>query len=324
MRPPDYKTWLGGGYFDFEDAALTLWKYQIATNPVMRRFRELLGEPGPLWLPISLFKDHDLQCGEWEPETIFRSSGTTGQATSRHLVRSTALYADALHEGFQLFYGEGRYTILALLPHYLERGESSLVWMTKVLMDLQGNPGSGFYLDDLAGLSHALQGASQRGEKILLLGVSYALLDFAEQFPTTLPPTAIVMETGGMKGRRREMTRTELHATLCDALGVQHIHSEYGMTELMSQAYSKGNGIYECPPWMEVTITDLWVPGKALPRGQAGRICITDLMNVHTCAFIRTDDLGRRLPGGRFEVLGRVDNADLRGCNLMVEGKTQA
>lgn len=318
MRPPDHTKWMSG-YFDFEDAALQVWKYQIATNPVMRRFRDQLGEEGPLWMPISFFRDFELRCGDWTPETIFRSSGTTGQVSSRHFVRRTSLYRDAFWSGFERFYGEDKYTILALLPHYVERGDSSLVWMVNSLIKLQGNPGSGFFLDDLGALHQALLTAIRNDEKILLLGVSYALLDFAEQFRIQLPPNAIVMETGGMKGRRREMVREELHQVLMQRLGVKKIHSEYGMTELMSQAYSNGDGIYKCPPWMQVTITDLWVPGRILPQGQVGRICITDLMNVDTCAFIRTDDLGRAHPGGQFEVLGRVDTAEMRGCNLMVE-----
>jgi hypothetical protein len=305
---------------DFKAAAAQLWEYQRRHNPVMRQFCEYLGTEAPTFMPISFFKDHDMRCGDWTPEIEFRSSGTTGQKTSQHLVRDAELYRQTALRGYREFYGAGHRTIFALLPHYLERGQSSLVWMVKAWMDDFGNPGSDFYLHDLDGMKTAMQAAIDRSEPILLIGVSYALLDFAEAGGMQLPEGAVVMETGGMKGRKKEMVRAELHAVLKATFGVAGIHSEYGMTELLSQAYllpEEAGGRFRCPPWMKVTITDPYLPDRELPAGQSGRINITDLANRHSCAFIRTDDLGRAYPDGSFEVLGRMDYAEMRGCNLM-------
>lgn len=306
----------------FERLSREVWDWQRSHNPVMRRFCELLGSTEPTFIPISFFKEFEMKVGEgWEPELIFESSGTTGQVASRHLVRDEEIYRESLLKGYRHFYGDESRTILALLPNYLEKGGSSLVHMVQVWMESFGQAGSGFYLYALDNLRKALKTAKENGERILLIGVSYALLDFAEAGGIDLPEDAIVMETGGMKGRRKEMVREELHATLQRAFGVPAIHSEYGMTELFSQAYGVARPgevcRFHCPPWMQVRITDPYVPGRFLTDGRVGRINVVDLANLHSCAFIRTDDLGRRYSDGSFEVLGRLDHAELRGCNLL-------
>lgn len=296
-----------------------VWAYQSVGNPVVKEFMGHLGSSGPEFLPISFFKQFAMQTGgDWVPEATFGSSGTTGQQQSQHLVRDLGIYDASLLQGFYHFYGEEPRKILALLPNYLERQDSSLVYMVQKWIDTFGLPGSGFFLYDHASLEQSLRKAKENGEPILLIGVSFALLDFCEAFPQELPQGTIVMETGGMKGRKKEMVRSELHQALRRGLGVAEIHSEYGMTELLSQAYSMGDEHFHCPPWMEVVITDPYIPGKILPIGRSGRINIVDLANVHSCAFIRTDDLGRSHSDGSFEVLGRLDHAELRGCNLMV------
>jgi hypothetical protein len=298
-----------------------VWQYQIEHNHVMRRFCQLLEVTSPTFMPIRFFKDFDMRCGDdWEPQAIFKSSGTTGQESSRHLVRDLAIYDASLFSGFEYFYSKGEYAIFALLPNYLERGDSSLVYMAKRWIERFGLPGSGFYLYNFDALRQALVEAMDRGERILLLGVSFALLDFAGTHAIQLPENAIVMETGGMKGRREELTRSALHQQLAMAFGVNSIHSEYGMTELLSQAYARENGRFFCPPWMRVVVTDVYVPQKIAAVGEVGRVNVIDLANLHSCAFIATDDLGRLHPDGSFEVMGRLDNSELRGCNLMYVG----
>jgi hypothetical protein len=303
---------------DFETFANHLWAYQHRTNPVIRKYTDLLGDTTRQFIPIRFFKDFEMRCGEdWTPEATFRSSGTTGQVPSKHLVRHLTLYNQSHLNGFHHFYPKQPYTILALLPNYLERGDSSLVHMVRTWMEQFGLPGSGFYLHNFQALHHSLTEATYRKEPILLIGVSFALLDFVENHPIHLPPDTIVMETGGMKGRREEMGRKELHRHLQEGFGLQHIHSEYGMTELLSQAYSQANGRFHCPPWMKVIITDPANPTHILPKGESGRINIIDLANIHSCAFIATDDHGIQHPDNSFEVLGRLEGAELRGCNLM-------
>ena len=303
---------------DFDALSQLIWEYQLRENPVIRRYCELLGESEMQFVPIRFFKDFELRSGgEWEPQAIFRSSGTTGEATSRHFVRDLALYDRAALAGFRQFYGEGEWAIFALLPNYLERGDSSLVHMVKEWITAFGLPGSGFYLYNFEALRQGLAEAAESGERILLIGVSFALLDFAESHGFALPPDTVVMETGGMKGRGKEMTRSELHRLLADAFSLEKIHSEYGMTELLSQAYSTGNQRFQCPPWMRIGITDPYNPAKKLPFNEVGRINVIDLANLHSCAFIATDDCGLVHPDGSFEVLGRLENAELRGCNLM-------
>ena len=311
---------------EFEQHALALFRHQSAHCAPYRNYLQHLGcAPAQVrtlaqipFLPIELFKSHTVLCDGLSVETIFTSSGTTGTQTSRHHVSDLALYEASFVAGFEKFYGKiTDYTILALLPAYLERDGSSLVYMAQRLIQLSGKADSGFYLHNLEQLAQKLQQLIAQEQKIILIGVSFALLDMAERQPMPLAHT-IVMETGGMKGRRRELTRHELHSALCHAFELSAIHSEYGMTELLSQAYSLGNMRYHCPPWMQVRIRDTYDPFAELPVGRSGGINIIDLANRHSCAFIETKDLGRIHPDGSFEVLGRFDHSDIRGCNLLV------
>lgn len=305
---------------DFDRLALEVWEYQRRHNPVMARFTELLGEKDPVFMPIRFFRDFEMKTGgDWDAKLLFESSGTTGQVPSRHLVRDPQLYDLSLLRGFQHFYGVGKWAIFALLPSYLERSTSSLVYMVRHWIEAFGLPGSGFYLSEHEALAQGLEAAAAAGQRILLIGVTFGLLDFVEGRRLALPDNAVVMETGGMKGRRRELLRTEVHAILRESLGVGQVHSEYGMTELLSQAYAFGGERFACPPWMRVVLTDLYVPGRVLDAERSGRINVVDLANVHSCSFIQTDDLGRLHPDGSFEVLGRLDHAEMRGCNLMVD-----
>jgi hypothetical protein len=250
-------------------------------------------------------------------QITFSSSGTTGQQRSQHRIADLSIYEDSFSLGFDYFYGNPKdYRILALLPSYLEREGSSLVYMCNQLIKDSQHPQSGFYLNNLKDLSEILSETCDR--KTLLIGVSYALLDLAEQFPQHLNNT-IVMETGGMKGKRQEMIKSELHNKLKESFQIQHIHSEYGMTELLSQAYSKGNGIFESPPWMKVLIRDTEDPFQLVAYHKTGGLNIIDLANIYSCSFIATQDLGKSLDDNTFELKGRFDQADLRGCNLMLE-----
>lgn len=251
-----------------------------------------------------------------DPSRVFESSGTTGTTTSKHYVPDISIYEESFTGCFESFYGGiEHYCLLALLPSYLENKNSSLIYMANRLIEKTGKKESGFYKDS-GKLSKIIELLEERGQKTLLLGVSYALLDFAEKFPVKLKH-AVIMETGGMKGRRREMIREELHRKLCDAFGVKSIHSEYGMTELLSQAYSQGNGIFHCPPWMKVFTRDTNDYFHLVDPGLTGGINIIDLANINSCSFIATQDLGKLYPDGSLEVLGRFDNSDIRGCNLM-------
>ncbi|MGB7393621.1 MAG: acyl transferase, partial [Pricia sp.] len=253
-----------------------------------------------------------------QSEVVFTSSGTTGSLTSRHYVKDIGVYEKSFRKAFFHFYGSiSEYCVLALLPSYLEREGSSLIYMVDDLIQKSGHPESGFYLNDLKGLKNQLVQLEASGTKTLLIGVSFALLDLAETYPLKLQNT-IIMETGGMKGRRRELIRDELHHILKSAFGVDRIHSEYGMTELLSQAYSKGNGHFETPPWMKILIRDTEDPLTYQPIGKTGGINVIDLANRNSCAFIATQDLGKMHPNGSFEILGRFDHSDVRGCNLMV------
>ena len=250
------------------------------------------------------------------PELIFESSGTTGDTPSRHYVADASIYEQSLLRGFEAFYGNpANYTILALLPSYLERKNASLVHMATTLMEKSGKPGNGFYINEWEQLHNVIDTLEKRGEKILLLGVTFALLDFATAYPMKLTNT-LVMETGGMKGRREELTRTEVHEILKTQWQLSHIHSEYGMTELLSQAYATANGIFKCTNTMRVLIRDSNDPLDVKESG-TGALNIIDLANLHSCSFIATEDLGRIAPDGTFEVLGRMDNSALRGCSLM-------
>jgi len=270
------------------------------------------------FLPIECFKTEKVYCGHTTPQQIFTSSGTTGAQTSRHYVKELSLYEQSFRKGFEHFYGNVEdYVVLALLPSYLERTGSSLITMVADLIERSGSQYSGFYLNEYDRLAQRLQTLDASGKKVLLIGVSFALLDLITEHTFSLKNT-IVMETGGMKGRRKELVREELHALLCKGFGVEMIHSEYGMTELLSQAYSAGKGIYKCVPWLKVLIRDTNDALSYLPTGKTGGLNIIDLANRESCSFIATQDLGKLYPDDTFEVLGRFDNADIRGCNLLI------
>lgn len=312
---------------DFNAACLEIFRFQYEANPVYRQFVKLLKvDPSSIrsyekipFLPVSFFRDHEIICGDASScEKVFTSSGTTGSIPSKHFIRDLDLYEESFRHTFRLFYGDpASYIILALLPGYLERQGSSLVYMTDCLISESKHNGSGFFLDDMQSLHEKLLKNPADYQKTILFGASYALLDFAERFPMDLAGVTI-METGGMKGRRKEMIREELHEILCRRFNVDKIHSEYGMTELLSQAYSAGNGIFLAPPWMKILIRDTNDPFQLLPTGQTGGINIIDLANIFSCSFIATQDLGRLQDDGSFEVLGRFDDSDVRGCNLLV------
>ncbi|MBS0012007.1 MAG: acyltransferase [Bacteroidales bacterium] len=311
---------------DFAARAMEIFRYQAVQNPVYARWLEELGlDHGEVrsvaeipFLPVSLFRDHTILTKNREAEKIFISSGTRGMRRSNHYVADTGIYERSFSTCFSIFYGSpGRYVILALLPSYLEQKNSSLVYMVKGLIALSGSPLSGFVPGDIESLQKRIALAGEGGKEVLLLGVSYALLDLAEKNGLDLQGN-IVMETGGMKGRRKEMTREELHSILIRSFGTGAIHSEYGMTELLSQAYSKGGGLYYTPPWMKILIRDPHDPFALLDDGSTGGVNIIDLANIHSCSFIETSDLGVSHPDGSFEIVGRFDNADIRGCNLLM------
>ena len=306
--------------------ALEIFAFQYAENPLYRQYVQTLGvDPAAVntlydipFLPVAFFKTHPVRTGApWTPETVFESSGTTGMVTSRHEVKDLDLYKHSFTAAFQRAYGPiGDWCIIGLLPAYLERSNSSLVFMVDELIRASGHPDSGTYLYDHETLYGLLQRLEQQGQKTLLIGVTFALMDFAEKYEMKLQHT-VIMETGGMKGRRKEITRAELHELLTRRLGVSSIHAEYGMTELLSQAYSSGGGLFRCPPWMKVLVRKEDDPLDISGEGE-GIVNIIDLANIWSCAFIATDDVGRVYPDGSFEVSGRVDNSDIRGCSLLV------
>ncbi|MCF6213304.1 MAG: acyl transferase [Flavobacteriaceae bacterium] len=311
---------------EFENAALSVFKFQVRNNAVYKLFLECLGcLPEKVatikdipFLPIQFFKTHKVLSDKKSVQETFLSSGTTGLQQSKHFVSDLSLYEKSYLKGFSHFYGHiTDYTVLALLPSYLERKNSSLIYMVSDLIKKSGRPESGFYLNNLEDLSKTLIELDQKGGKVLLIGVSFALLDLIEKYQFKLKNT-IVMETGGMKGRRKELVREALHQQLCKGFGVRKIHSEYGMTELLSQGYSKGNGLFKTPPWMKILIRDTEDALTILPYGETGGINVIDLANVNSCSFIASQDLGKTYNGGSFEILGRFDNSDIRGCNLMV------
>jgi phenylacetate-coenzyme A ligase PaaK-like adenylate-forming protein len=310
---------------DFERIALKVFRFQYENVSVYRLFCNHLNtnvfevkniENIP-FLPIQFFKNHKIVANNLEEETIFTSSGTTGSITSKHYISNLKIYEKSFLKAFEMQYGNpDNFSILALLPSYLEREGSSLIYMVEKLIEKSNNPNSGFYLYEMDALIEKLEFLEKSGKKSILIGVSYALLDLIEKRQFQLKNT-IVMETGGMKGRRKEMIKEELHEVLKKGFGVEKIHSEYGMTELLSQAYSKGDGIFTCPPWMKILTRD---PEDALSYtfGKTGGINVIDLANLNSCAFIATQDLGKINIDGSFEVLGRFDSSDVRGCNLMV------
>jgi Acyl-protein synthetase, LuxE len=310
---------------DFNTRALELFKYQYRENGLYQNFSDRLQKTPETvkelkqipFLPVSFFKTDEVKTGYFKPEVVFESSGTTGRDTARHFVKLAVLYGESFVKGFETYYGGiGDYCVLGLLPAYLERKGSSLVWMVSEMIRLSGHEESGFYLYDFEKLHQVLLKLEKNKQRTLLIGVSFALLDFAEKYPMQLSHT-IVMETGGMKGRREEITRVELHKMLTSKLGVSMIHSEYGMTELLSQAYSSGNGIYKPVPWMKVLVRDEDDPLSLHDSGE-GLLNVIDLANRDSCAFIATDDVTKLYENGSFEVLGRMDNSDIRGCSLLV------
>lgn len=311
----------------FIELALETFRRQVRDNPVYSSFAKALRvDPDNVtdinkipFLPVEFFKSHSVSTGEFIPEIVFTSSGTTGMSQSKHPVKALALYEESFIRGFELFYGPlAGYTILALLPSYLEREGSSLIYMVDELITRSNKPESGYFLYNHDELYHSLNDLKAKNRKVILIGVTYALLDFTERYTISFPGL-IVMETGGMKGKRKEMIRPELHETLCKGFGVDSIHSEYGMTELLSQAYSKGKGIFNCPPWMKMLVRDVNDPLTFLGSNRTGGVNIIDLANQDSCAFISTQDLGLVYPDGSFEISGRYDNSDIRGCNLLVQ-----
>lgn len=311
---------------EFASKALERYRFQYEHNAVYRSFCTHLGKhPKRVkqvsdipFLPIHFFKSKRVVSGTKDHDVIFTSSGTTGSVSSKHYVASLELYRQSYQRAFTEFYGNIKeYCVLALLPSYLEREGSSLIYMVDDLIRKSGHQDSGFYLNDLSSLHRKMVQLQAEGQKTLLIGVSFALLDLVERFRMKLTNT-VVMETGGMKGRRKEMIRTELHEKLSQGFGVSHIHSEYGMTELLSQAYSKGNGIFRTPPWMDIMVRDTEDPLSLQKIGKTGGLNVIDLANIHSCCFIATQDLGKKHHDGSFELLGRFDHSDVRGCNLMV------
>jgi len=311
---------------EFNKMALSVFRFQAEHNVVYKTFLKHLGcdsneikrIEGIPFLPIQFFKTHAVLSVNEPIQETFLSSGTTGMAQSKHLVTDVSLYERAYLKGFSHFYGDiTNYTVLALLPSYLERNGSSLIYMAADLIKKSGKPKSGFYLNNFKDLAKTLTELDEKGEKVLLIGVSFALLDLLDTYSFNLKNT-IVMETGGMKGRRKELVRTALHTQLCKGFGVELIHSEYGMTELLSQAYSKGKGIFNTPPWMRIMIRDTEDALHLLPHEETGGMNIIDLANLNSCAFIATQDLGKTHADDSFEILGRFDSSDIRGCNLMV------
>lgn len=312
----------------FEELAMDIFQFQVKHNPVYARFLSYLKKDTDAirhiedipFLPISLFKTQRVLCTGVEASHIFESSGTTGNTTSRHYVASIDLYKRSFLSTFEMFYGNVTdWCILALLPSYLERNNSSLIYMVQELIKISAKNKSGFYLDQYTQLSEQIRENETAEKKTMLFGVTYALLDFAEQFPASLKNT-IVVETGGMKGRKKEIIRDEVHAILKQRLGVTEIHSEYGMTELLSQAYAVDKGIFHCPPWMKVRARAEDDPLLLLPQkaGTSGAANVIDLANLYSCSFLATDDLVRFRESG-FEILGRIDNSDIRGCSLLLK-----
>lgn len=313
----------------FTETALAIFQYQYNYVPVYNRFCNLLKiNPKEIdtiekipFLPIQFFKLHLVVSEEKTVDTnkiTFSSSGTTGSITSKHIVTDLNIYEKSFCKAFGIFYGDiENYAVLALLPSYLERQGSSLVYMVDSLIKKSKNSNSGFYLNDLEKLSGKIRFLEAKGQKTILLGVSYALLDLVEKESFNLKHT-VVMETGGMKGMRKEMVREELHNILKKGFTIEKIHSEYGMTELLSQAYSKGEGVYNCPPWMKVLTRDT-ENALSYVEKKSGGISVIDLANVNSCSFIATQDLGKVHENGDFEILGRFDESDIRGCNLMVQ-----
>jgi len=316
---------------DFDAMALELFQFQYQFNSTYKEYCDALNIDVDgikliadiPFLPIQFFKSRDIKTGTFETAAVFESSATTGSVTSKHFIKDLNIYEDSFLHSFHRFYGDvSNYCIIGLLPSYLERQHSSLVYMVDKLIRLSGHQNSGFYLYDFEALQKVLEINEAQHQKTLLLGVSYALLDFSEKYPMSLNNT-IVMETGGMKGRRQELSKQELHKQLKQHFGVDEIHSEYGMTELLSQAYSKGNGIFNCPPWMKIMVRELDNPLETKSDFSEspslfGGINVIDFANINSCSFIATEDAGITYADGSFEITGRIENSDIRGCGLMI------
>jgi phenylacetate-coenzyme A ligase PaaK-like adenylate-forming protein len=311
---------------EFNLLSLKIYAQQYSSNLVYQEFCNYLNKtPNTVtqlkdipFLPIEFFKSKEIVSSNQKAEIIFTSSGTTGSATSKHYVTDLTIYEESYLKAFNYFYGDiTDYCVLALLPSYLEREGSSLIYMADDLIKKSNHTESGFYLNDLELLTQKLITLDKKGTKILLIGVSFALLDVVEKYKINLK-NVIIMETGGMKGRRKEMIREELHDTLKSGFGVNEIHSEYGMTELLSQAYSKGNGVFETPPWMGILVRDTEDALSYQKNGKTGGLNVIDLANINSCSFIATQDLGKKYDDNTFEILGRFDHSDIRGCNLLV------
>ncbi|AOW21034.1 LuxE/PaaK family acyltransferase [Urechidicola croceus] len=311
---------------EFTQKALEVFRFQAENCLVYKEFIKHLNINVNLvntvleipFLPIQFFKSHKIVSNKNTVNQIFLSSGTGG-TQSQHFVTDLSIYEESYRRGFEYFYGDIKdYVVLALLPSYLERDGSSLIYMVDDLIKKSRNSESGFFLENTQEMTKIIENSSKNDEKLLILGVSYALLDLVERQKFDLK-NAIIMETGGMKGRRKEMIREELHEILCDGFGVDMIHSEYGMTELLSQGYSKGNGVFETPPWMKILIRDTEDALTLLPQGKVGGVNVIDLANINSCSFIATQDLGKKTSENSFEVLGRFDNSDIRGCNLLIQ-----
>lgn len=312
--------------FDFEKKCLEVFHFQAENLEIYQKYLQHLNvnhksinnlQKIP-FLPISLYKTEKIITKNNQHEIVFTSSGTTGAETSKHFVKDLSIYEQSFNTAFEYFYGKPQnYCILALLPSYLEREGSSLIYMTEKLIQKSNNSNSGFYLTNLDELVEKLKQQEAQKKQSLLIGVSFALLDLIEKYTLNLKHT-LVMETGGMKGKRKELTRSELHEVLKKGLGVETIHSEYGMTELLSQAYSDGNGIFKTPAWMKILIRDVYDPFSYLEIEKTGGINIIDLANLYSCSFIETQDLGKLKPNNSFEILGRFDAASIRGCNLLI------
>lgn len=311
---------------EFNEISLEVFRYQYANNSIYQSFCNHLkikvNEVNSIskipFLPIEFFKSHHIKTTTFNEQITFLSSGTTGKNQSKHFVKDLSIYEKSYTKAFEQFYGNiENYCVLALLPSYMEREGSSLIYMMEDLIKKSNHPKSGFFLKNEQFLIENLQFLTKNKQKTILFGVSFALLDLAEKYQIDLSDI-IIMETGGMKGRREELTREELHTIYKKSFNVSHIHSEYGMTELLSQAYSKGNGIFETPPWMKVLIRDVNDPLNYLAYNKTGGINVIDLANIYSCSFIATQDLGKQNTDGKFEVLGRFDNSDIRGCNLLI------
>lgn len=311
---------------EFNAFCIDLFHYQYSCNPVYHQFVDGLCKDISAithysripFLPVSFFRTHRVSCKGVEEAVVFESSGTTGMVPGRHYISDFNLYEESFTRGFQRFFGPAsQYCIFALLPSYLERSNSSLVYMVERLRWKSDLDFGGFFLHETEQLKKEVERAIAKGKKVMILGVTFALLDLAGKGEWNIPGVLII-ETGGMKGRRKELTREELHSILTKQFNVSSIYSEYGMTELLSQAWSEGNGVYRCPPWMKILISDPNDPLSLLDEGRVGGIHIIDFANLDSCAFIATRDLGRIFPDGSFEVLGRFDDSDIRGCSLLV------